>query len=260
MPYKSHAILEVDSSKRSSGHPGDFKYPFNFGGGIHFKISRQYCMRIENIRNPHTLYDINASNNSFVVEEDNGVVQVNITATVPVGNYVIGELLSELKTKLDLNSVQGNLYTLTADDPTGKITVSFTGGSTEITVQSITLGSTMNKVLGFEDALYPTVSKTITSPNHMNLSTIRYLNIETDIVANNAYTRMGQRRIGVKVPITALRSSIQLYENHMGPMMKLTSLHTLHNLDVVIRDAQNTILDFNGVDVSFDVIFYEYRN
>lgn len=259
MPYKTHVVLEVDSVERTSGSIGNFN--FLLKRHITFNKNRQYFVRLENIRIPISYYNINSTNNVFKLEEDNGVVQTVITATIPPGNYVISELLTELETQLDNGTTQTNDYTLNKSNITGKTTISYTGGSSQITVQSISSGSTLNKVLGFDDNTYSVGPSTdLTSPNHAVLTPIRFLRLETDMSSANYYSKNHQRRIGVKIPITELRENVQLYQNTMGIFFKLDNYHSIHSIGFRVVDNFDNQIDFNGVDYSFLLNIQEWRD
>lgn len=259
MPYKTHVVLEVDSAERSRGVPGNFELLLK--RHITFNKQRQYFMRLENIRVPISYYNINSTNNVFRVEEDNGVSQTVIVATIPQGNYIISELLDELETQLNAATTQSNTYTLNKSNITGKVSISFTGGSTTITVQTITSGSTLNTILGFEDATYSTTDSVIlVAPNHALLSPIRYLLIESSITSSNYYSVNHQKRIGVKVPVIELRENVQLFLNDNGPRFKVDNYHSLHKLDFRVVDNLGNQIDFNGVDYSFELVIYEWRD
>ena len=60
---KTHAIIEIDSSDRTSGSINDFeiilKHP------IYLNRERQYFVRIENIRLPTSFYNIDSNYNTL---------------------------------------------------------------------------------------------------------------------------------------------------------------------------------------------------
>ena len=254
MVFKSHVVIEVDSNNFSSGKIGSFEILLK--NAIKLSQHRQYFMRLENIRIPTSYYNITTRNNTFIVEEDNGATQVNVTATITPGNYLITELLTELETQLDANTVQTNDYTIVRSDITGKITLSFTGGSTAITVLST---GKLNKVVGFSESVNSSSGTSITSPNHVNLSAVRFLKIGTNITSNNSYSKDFQQSIGVKVPITVGRSTVEFYDNHNGHMSKMENTHSLNSIRFRVTDQDNKQIDFNGVDWSCDLIVYEFR-
>lgn len=258
MSFKTHVALEVDSNKRTTGSIGSFNYHIN--RPITFNRRRQYFVRLEDIKLPITYYNINSTNNTFIIEEDNGVSQVDLSVSVPSGNYQPSELLTELQTLLNANTNQVNTYTLNKSDITGKVSIVFTGGSTQITVKALSYGSTLNTILGFDNTDRTTADSVILySPNHVIFSPVRFLRIETDITSSNYYTKDSNKRIGAMVPITELRGNIQLYDNHDGPLYQFSNTHNITNIDFKVVDQDNNVIDFNGVDWSCLLVIYEWR-
>ena len=259
MSFKTHVLVDIDSGDRKSGTTGEFDLFLSHN--IDFKQGRQYFMRLENNRFPISYYNINSTNNVLKIEEDNGATQVIITATIPPGNYLISELLLEIETQLDANTAQANDYTINKSNITGKVDIQFTGGSTTITIQDVTTGgSTMNTIIGFEDAEYSTTDAVLLfSPNHVNLTTIRYLSVMTDISSHNSYTTEHRLPFGVKIPITQLRSNVEFFDNHNGPTVKLNNLHKLNKIRFTVKDNFGNIVDFNGVDWSTELHILEWR-
>ena len=114
----------------------------------------------------------------------------------------INELLTELKTLLDDGTLKSNTYTFTVDDITGKV-----GISTDATDYKIVgLNSLLNQPLGFEpntDYTSTGVTRSLISPNHILMSTKRYIKINSDITSNNHYSRDFIEPIGVVVGVVA---------------------------------------------------------
>lgn len=265
--YKTHAIIEFDSAKRNRGDINNAGIILS--KNIKFNPERQYFVRTENARIPISFYAFNSTNNVFQVEEDNGATQTIITATVPPGNYTIGELLLEVENQLDAATTQTNDYTFTQDTITGKTSISYTGGSTAITIQQSST-STLNPALGFTDTQTLTVgpSTNLIGANFVILQQTRYVSIETTIGTSNYYAQIEQadgtirtlqKSVGLKVPITQLRGNVEFYQNHDGPKIQIHPYDKLHDFKVQLKDNNEVLLDTNGIDYSFDLVFYEVR-
>ena len=253
---KTHAIVEIDSSDRTKGSISDFeiilKHP------IYLNRERQYFVRIENIRLPTSFYNIDSNYNTLQITEDPSGSPLTFSVTVDEGNYTINELLAELKTLLDAGTLKSNTYTFTVDDISGKI-----GISTDTTqFKIIGANSLLNQPLGFEpntDYTSTGVTRSLISPNHILMSTKRYIKINSDMTSNNHYSRDFIEPIGVVVPITESRSTIQFFSNDNGYKVKMENKHSIKHLSFNIRDGNNNKVDFNGINWNAEMVIYEFR-
>lgn len=257
MSYKTHVVFEVDSDERtvSSAHSGDFTLQLT--NPIKMSSKSQYYMRLEDVRIPTSFYNITELNNVLVVQEYNGVDTDIITYTAEPGNYLITELLDEIETYLDANTVQANDYTVSRSDITGKVSFSFTGGSTQMTVDYS--ASSMSKVLGITADLVAADSVVVSGQNHVNLNPVRHLHILTDIGARNQLNTTQYTNASIKVPITVGRSSIQVYENHDGYFTRVENQHNIAAIRLTVLDADKNVVNFNGIDWSANLVIYKYR-
>ena len=253
---KTHCIVEIDSRERYSGTINQFEIRLNYP--IDLNRNRQYFCRMENIRKPTSFYNIDSNYNKLVVIENTGGTADTLTITVDEGNYTINELLTELKTLLDTASQNSNTYTFTIDDITGKVTIST--NTTDFKIDGT--ASTMMLPLGFSEGTDYTSSgspNTLTSVNHIIMSTKRYLKIDTNLTSNNHYTASSIERIGCVVPITESRSTIQYYSNDNGYKTKMEKKHHIKDLSFEVKDGNNKPVDFNGVDWNAELVIYEAR-
>lgn len=251
---KTHCIIEIDSNDRTKGEINDFeiilKHP------VYLNRDRQYFCRIENIRIPTSFYNIDSNYNTLQITEDPAGTPATFSVTVDEGNYTINELLAELKTLLDAGTQKSNTYTLSIDDITGKCTIST--DTTEF--QIIGANSLLNKPLGFvENTDYTSSSRTLTSINHISMSTKRYIKINSDITSNNHYSKDFIEPIGVVVPITESRSTIQYYGNENGYKVKMENKHSIKHISFNVRDGNNNKIDFNGINWNAELVLYEFR-
>ena len=257
---KTHAIIEVDSALRTSGDIGNFEVILNHP--VTLNRDRQYFMRIENVKIPTSFYNINSNYNIFRIIEDPGGADDLISVSIPVGNYNESELRATVSALLTTASLAfaGNTYTITYDSITGKMTI--TTNVTEFQVDSITNGSTLNRGLGFADAQYTSgtaTALTLISVNHVTLNFLRYINIKSDLGSNNHYSQQNLEDIGVQIPVTEGRSTIQFYDNHNGYKAKLENRHSIKHIRFTLIDNSKNIVDFNGIDWSCEVVIYEFR-
>ena len=256
---KTHAILEVDSRLRDGGTIGEFGVIFTTP--IDLNRNRQYFMRVENVRIPTSFYNMTSFNNVLkVIEDPAGTPDILNDIIVPPGNYNESELRTTLVALLNAESSangNSNTYVIAFNDITGKFTI--TTNITDFQIQSITLGSTINRNLGLLDDVYTSVSMSLISVAHIALNSARYLRLNTGLGSNNHYSKNNLENVSLHIPITEGRSTIQFYDNHEGYKAKLESFHNIKQLRMRISDADNNTVDFNGVDWSCEIVIYEWR-
>lgn len=251
---KTHAIIEIDSRERTSGTIDNFEIILK--NPVYLNRNRQYFCRMENIRIPTSFYNIDSNYNTIQITEDPAGTPSTWTVTIAEGNYTISELLSELNTQFDTSSTKSNDFGLDIDDITGKVTI--TSNTTEFKI--VGANTTLSLPLGFVSGTdYTSSSLSLTAPNHVLMSTKRYLKINSDLTSNNHYSRDKIEPIGVVVPVTQSRSTIQYYENSMGYKTKMENLHHIKHFRFDIRDGNNKSVDFNGIDWNAEFVIYEYR-
>ena len=258
---KSHVIVELNSYNRDKGQ--NEKPNWFLANQIVFNQSpsKTYYLRLENILIPKTFYDIDSTNNTFIVQETGGAN----TATIPEGNYTITELLTELESQLDANTNDGNTFTLSYDDITNKVTIQFVAGGTA-TIDTIANGSTLNDPLGFGKVAYKlnddqavlVDSTDFEAPYGVDLDTKSYVKIETkNITSANYFDPDGAFHIGTIVPINVDRNEKQYLDNFDGVMVKLNSKQPIKHIKMFLRDEYDNIIDLNGAAWSCQLVIYE---
>lgn len=271
-PYIS---IEVNSKERDHGNQEDFYYLLSNQIKFNQSNKKSYFLRLENVMIPKTFYDIDSTNNVFQVLEEDGLAGYDtITITIAEGNYTITELLTQLESDLDTDTMNANAYTLAYDDINNLISFSYTGAtSADVIVDTIANGSTLNSLLGFgkESSGSQTIGGSTATdttqtflttvaqdaPYVVDLDTKSYIIIETDITSNNFYDKNVQKHIGAIVPMTVDRNEKQYYGNHNGHMTKLNSKAPLSKISFKLTDENTNTIDLNGVDWSCEVNIYQ---
>lgn len=139
-----------DSDKRYTGTNDNpvFSIP---NGGI--KASQVF---VNMINIPHSFFNINTSNNSFVWTDASSATH---TSSVPIGDYTASELLTALETAMDADTTDGLTYSWTVDDASKKITVTNSGPSVfslDMANSALPNPSALPKMLGFLEIALPT--------------------------------------------------------------------------------------------------------
>ena len=267
---KEHVSIHLDTKFRQRGSIEEATWYLDSAVKFSNDPRKSYRVRLENTLMPKSQYEINSSNNTFILLEDDGGSGDEITITIDEGNYTINELIALLESELDTATLNTNDYVIEYDDTTNKITFYFTGTSSQITIYSIANGSTLNEVLGIGKADTDFITGQDNSPvvlagagnalvasYAVDLSTIDYVIIETNITSDNHYDHQVQKNIGVEIPMNVDRNTIKSFENHMGFKSKITNLHSLQKIELRLLDKNGNVVDNNGVDYSTNVVIYE---
>tara|TARA_R110000803_G_scaffold205151_6_gene271645 strand:- start:2024 stop:2824 length:801 start_codon:yes stop_codon:yes gene_type:complete len=263
MISKTHVILDIKSDLRTSGTNDN--PAFHFYKNIDFKLSnvKEYYMKIHNIQLPVSFYQINSNYNTLMIKERNaGDTIINIiTITIPEGNYTITELTSEIETLLNTNTVQGNTYSVSQDDKTGKINISYTGGSANIDLLSYNGGSTINPIIGGGEynSLVTTVDIIPAGKdlnNHYNLNFISYVSLETNIVSHNHLDVNSIRNVGSRIPITETRGDVVNVTNNDGYLVRIKQ-NSISEIQFKLIDPYKNQIELNGTPFSCQLVFYE---
>ena len=253
---KTHAIIQVDSEDRTNTSVGISDFAIQLGSNIRFNQNRRYFCRLENVKIPITFYNINSNYNTLNFNEFDGVTIDTNTATIPVGNYTISDLIAELATRMNAASTDSNTYVITYDAITGKVNIAFSGGSTTVTILST---STLNPAIGFSTTTSQVISTNVDGDNVATVQFIRYLKIITRLPVNNYYNTNTRQAVLLRVPITMTRYQFDFYENDNGYLLQLSNPDTLKELEFQIRDRNDNIIEFNGVNWSAELVLYELR-
>ena len=270
---KPHISYEVNSKNRTRGCIEDFDIE------IHQAIfsqnpNKQYYARLEDVLLPHSFYNINISNNTLFVQEENGAggFDAALDITVAPGNYTITELITEIESQLDSETARSNAYTITYNDITNKLLVSFTGAtSASIRVDTVASGSTLNNMLGFVNADDTTTQTLILESNAtentypVDLDIESYVNILTNLNLDNYYRGEDKINVICRVPMNVDRFQVQYFENTSGVRHKISSKAPVKHLrfrleDESLNNANSTVpFSMNDTNYSFKLVIYEWE-
>jgi hypothetical protein len=268
--FKSHAIIEVNSKSRDTGTIEDMLIRLSHQIKFSQSPSKSYWMRMENTLIPKTFYDINSSNNVFIVLEEDGAAGYDtLSVTIEPGNYTITELLTQLEADLDANTNNGNSYTLLYDDILNKVSFEYVdnGGGTpsaDVIIDTIANGSTLNDPLGWgrTDLVDATTTFLTTisqnAPYGVDLDTVSYIMVDTDITSNNYYDKNQQKHIGALIPFNVDRNDKQYHENDGGHLTLMNSKGPISSIRLRLhKEDTRDLVDLNGINWSTTIAIYE---
>lgn len=258
--FKGHVTYRFDSNRRDGG--SNEKPLFNISRHpILFSLeeNKQYYLALHKVIIPKSYYEIDSNYNTFIVDEEGGS---SVSVTIENGNYTIDELISEIESELDSNTTNSNDYTLSYDAIRNKITISFTGTSTDITINSIADGSTINQVLGLG---IPDTDNVTGDDNSINILaaasyeglfavnevTKPYLEILSNISTDNYYDNTNILNMGCVVPVDDERNGLIVYDNANDEGGKINK-HTINRVELQLIDPYGNQIDLNGAPWSVD--------
>lgn len=115
---------------------------------------------------PKTYYNIDSPRNTFTITDSTGLQNI----VVPIGNYTIAQLITEIENQL--NALAVDTYTVTYNTISAKITITSTFAGFEINPTLATLQGLILDQLGFNLGVTYT-GASITAPNVLDISGIK---------------------------------------------------------------------------------------
>ena len=271
-------IYTFDSSLRYTGTNNAPRFTIPNVG-----ISADWCY-ISKISIPHTFYNITSSNNKLHWID---TASINITSTIPPGNYTIDELLSELSAQMTIDTTDGEVYTASRSQITHNVSIS-TSSLVSFTIRYVAGDHNLLKLLGFyevelaEGQFYGDSNRIAALPaalvhtaNNTYYSSIRNIYIKSDLskqVSNFSsgtfgsaydtslstfYTLQSKQDVIATLPVNTLYGSILEYSVENQPVKlylknatKITSLSFQ-----LFYDEDFTPLDLNGRSWTIELVF-----
>ena len=168
-------ILVINSKDRISGTNGDFEVLFN-------DSSCQQVIKVlcKDVWIPNLFYNINGGNNTLEFKQN---AQANQIVTVPVGQYSIDQLITQLKASIDIKLIDGATVTITKHPTLYNLIFTFSGAVTP-TNNNVTFFSDPSLIadsIGLTSDVGP--SSVLSMPSPFNLKGPEYVNIHSPQVA-----------------------------------------------------------------------------
>lgn len=254
MPIIKERIRAVINSKDRNipltETSGDFTYSFNRN------INRITDIVIESVQIPYTFYSFTSSNN---------VLRLNYSGinsiTISPGNYNTSSLAAEIKSKLDtlLSITSTVLFSFT----TMKYTIST--GASPITIYSSTdtgapdALSTASTYLGFRQN--SSAATSVTSDTVVKINGPDYISICSSFLSKPVYNKTTYANntyddVLLTIPINTGPGGIIISDStHTIKYSYKYEIKTTDIIDIQIKDDLGNILDFNGIDISMQIIF-----
>ena len=186
---------------------------------------------------PYSFYNINSYNNVFNILMNN----VSYSYTITPGNYNINQLVSYLK-KYMTN------FDITYSSITNKLTI--THPNYDFIIMET---STCLSILGFDETNTYAITKTITSPNRINLFQIECIRLHSNLITNNISKSIeNNSNILCCIPVNCGPNSIIEYQNVNNFRTNLF-INIISMISISLIDNNNRPLDLNGLPFNLTI-------
>lgn len=249
-------ISIVDSSQRVSGTSSNFTINLNLpvyvGDFDRVSLNQFSC--------PRSWYDVATNFNTFTLKESG----VTMVITVPIGMYNALTLASTLSTLMTTASATfGLAYTYTVTYPNSSLTVNtnkflFTSTGHAFNTNLIFTNS-MYQQLGFaanSNNLFNIggSSSTLTSVNSISISYINRIFLTSNACNTSYNSYLQEILIAGQFPST----SFVYFEAQNFDINSKEFTNPLNNAwDFTLYDRYGNVIDLNGLEVVFSLIFYK---
>ena len=247
-------IAIVDSSKRISGTSSAFSISIDMPSYTQ-DFDR---VALNQFSCPRSWYDINSTSNTFTLKENTS----QATITIPIGMYNVYTLASTLAPLLSSNSPNGLIYSISYPNAsqvvnTNKFT--FSVNTTSIAVQFIFTSRSPYQQLGFglnttNTFTIGSTNSTLVSVNSISISSINRLFLVSNCCGTAQDGILQEILIAGNYPST----SFVYYENlNYDTNSKEFTNPANNSWEFAIYDRYGNIVDLNGLEVVFSLIFYK---
>lgn len=266
--YSEYFLDSYDNSGKANIDYSANDWPrFELGGKIPLK--GVVAIKFISLEVPFSYYVFKSSNNTFRLSENGGA---NITITIPIGNYTVGEMTALLGSLLTAASGVGATYVVTISNQTNKL--NFTGSGGTLANFILTFGSvggggntSPRLYLGFEGGPTSSAGLTLVAPNVVNLSGANYLYLNSLAIGSllDCNLPFGSVNLGggngsiqvARIPVNVSPGETILYNDPIPDFwFDVGSLENLQSFDLFLsfgnQGSTATIvpLELNGLNFS----------
>lgn len=264
-----------DSSLRYTGTNNSPKFTIPNVG-----ITEANWFYVNRINIPHTFYNITSLNNQWHWTDNNSA---DIVSTIPVGNYTIDEILTELGAQMSADTTDGATYSCSRSARTNKVSITNTSGAT-FAVRYVFSSHNLHKLLGFFEAetaegqFYGDSNRIQALPaavtqtaNDTYYAGVRHIFVKSNIglQVNNYRSgtigsiyksqwsiEQGRQDILFHLPVESSYGGVETYELQGPPVKLYLNNNTLSDITFeLLYDEDYLPLDLNGRPWSIELVF-----
>lgn len=211
------------------------------------KTAVEFSVSVMNCCIPIGQYNVNNTNN--ILELKNTTTNVMNTISVPLGNYTITQLITQL------NSLSAPEYDFTFTPLTNKMFISNSTSQFQVLETS-----TMWELLGFNrTVIQSSITQVCNAPNCVNMSGLQNINIHLDNLNTKnitSFTKASSTIIS-SVPVDVNGSGVLSYNlsnNYEIPV----PISSLEYINILLKDDLGNFIQNNGVHWSVTLLFSYY--
>ena len=230
----SSSFIYIDSSDRLFGSPSNFKVDIQ-----DLNSNNEKDISLNTLSINKSFYSINNNNHSFLFSTTGTTGTTNLTN----GNYNSTQFCTELNTQLNSFPL-GITFASSCSSTNGKLTIA----SSDTSDFTITSNTQNYRYLGMNvSSVVPSVSGIWVSPNVIDLSGSRYIDVLVDLPISSVNTKNKNKNVLARVYINADRFSQILYLKENFSFCKLLTAR-LNQISFQLVDEFNNELDLNGTE------------
>ena len=195
---------------------------------------------IVNMQVPVSFYNVNYVSNTLNYSINDGPIQ---TLTIPVGNYNISTLKSEIKAQF---LIAGHVFTILFNESTNKYLFS----NTLHDFRFLSAGSSILETIGFDSVnSYASANKTLLSEHCVSLLGIKKLKISSVALATSGFSSSGGGDLLGIIPVNAGPREMISW-NNSASRKSLLKNRVVDSIDLMITDENNRYVNLNNVEWS----------
>ena len=237
---RSKDVLKLDSEFNSA-------MTVNLKAGLNLHSGEKFRLKLDTCEIPHTFY--NVSKNVF---NDQIFLDGSFINLIPEGNYSVYDMIDYL------TGISSFPYSCTYDEITSKITLTNTDSTTHV----INFTDGLAKLLGFnfEDRTI-NADSSLTSFNTVNFQSIHSLFVHSSLSSSNVISTINNSYENIigKIPVNRTAYQILSYDPSYSNFDILLDNKNISTFDISIKDQNNNLVQFNGVNFEISLLLEIYR-
>ena len=239
-------LLRVSSKDRSVSSASQYDIVYRTNDSDLHQVKR---IELKSALIPNTYYNINANNNLFFFpNSDSGLSSY----TVPIGQYTIATLITELNTLVAV-------LTVTESTLTGRLTFTISAGTMDIISDSAV--NPMAPILGMLVTVLATAGP-VTVSGVPNLNGLKSVYISSQSLSSHSSMIASEklkRNIFCSIPVDVPYGVYMTWDENDNTLdyTLFASHKNISSIDIKLLDDNNDVVDLNGLD--WELIFRIYH-
>jgi hypothetical protein len=237
---RSKDVLSIDSEFNSA-------MTINLKAGLNLHSGEKFRLKLDTCEIPHTFYNVSKNVFNDQIFLDGSFVQL-----IPEGNYSVYDMIDYL------TGISTFPYSCTYDEISAKFTLT----NTDSTLHVINFTDGLAKLLGFkfEDRTI-NAGSSLTSFNTVNFQSIHSLFVHSSLSSSNVISTINNsyENIVGKIPVNRVAYQILSYDPSYSKFDILLDNKNISTFDISIKDQNNNLVQFNGVNFEISLLLEIYR-